>query len=43
MKADGCFDAYTQNDKGDWVYDWTKDSRFDLFAKVNGDVSKVSP
>lgn len=42
MRGDGCFDAHSVVD-GKLVYDWTKDKRFDLFAKVKGDESKVFP
>lgn len=41
MRGDGCFEAHSVVD-GKLVYDWTKDKRFDLFAKVKGDESKVS-
>ena len=43
MRGDGCFEAHYVNDKGELVYDWTKDKRFDLFAKTEeSDVSKLS-
>ena len=41
MKADGCFDAHIQKD-GKWIYDWTKDKRFDEFAKAHGDINKAT-
>lgn len=40
MKADGCFDAHIQKD-GQWIYDWTKDKRFDEFARARGDIGKA--
>lgn len=33
MMADGCLEAHSINDKGELVYDWTKDARFSEFAK----------
>lgn len=33
MMGDGCFEAHSVNQKGELVYDWTKDKRFDVFAK----------
>lgn len=41
MRGDGCFEAHSIIN-GKLVYDWTKDKRFDLFAKVKGDSKKVS-
>ena len=41
MRGDGCFEAHSIVD-GHLVYDWTKDKRFDIFAKYKGDISKVS-
>jgi hypothetical protein len=40
MRGDGCFEAHSIVD-GHLVYDWTKDKRFDIFAKYKGDISKV--
>ena len=40
MRGDGCFDAHSIVD-GKLVYDWTKDKRFEVFAKYKGDMSKV--
>lgn len=40
MRGDGCFEAHSIVD-GKLVYDWTKDKRFDIFAKYKGDISKV--
>lgn len=40
MRGDGCFEAHSIVD-GKLVYDWTKDKRFDIFAKYKGDFSKV--
>lgn len=42
MRGDGCFEAHSIVD-GKLVYDWTKDKRFDIFAKYKGDISKVPP
>ena len=38
MRADGCFDAHSMVN-GKLVYDWTKDARFDAFAR--GDKSNL--
>lgn len=35
MLADGSYDAHTVDEKGMLVYDWTKDKRFEQFAKGN--------
>lgn len=40
MRGDGCFEAHSIVD-GHLIYDWTKDKRFDIFAKYKGDISKV--
>jgi len=40
MRADGCFDAHSVKD-GKLIYDWTKDKRFDIFAKYGGKESEV--
>jgi hypothetical protein len=40
MRGDGCFEAHSIVN-GHLVYDWTKDKRFDIFAKYKGDISKV--
>ena len=40
MRGDGCFEAHSIVD-GKLVYDWTKDKRFDIFAKYKGQNSKV--
>lgn len=40
MRGDGCFEAHSIVD-GKLVYDWTKDKRFDIFAKYKGQDSKV--
>jgi len=32
MRKDGCFEAHSINEKGELVYDWTKDKRFELYA-----------
>lgn len=37
MMGDGCLDAHSINDKGELVYDWKQDKRFDAFA--NGRVT----
>ena len=37
MKADGCFDAHDENGN----YDWTKDKRFELFAKYYDKEDKI--
>lgn len=42
MRGDGCFEAHSIVD-GKLVYDWSKDKRFDVYAKYNGDDSKVPP
>lgn len=42
MRGDGCFEAHSIVD-GKLVYDWTKDKRFNIFAKYKGDISKVPP
>lgn len=42
MHKDGSLDAHKMVD-GKLVYDWTKDKRFDVFAKAKGDISKVPP
>ena len=41
MREDGCWDAH-QLVNGELVYDWTKDKRFDVFAKYCKDPSKLS-
>ena len=33
MKHDGCYDAYSLDEKGRLKYDWRKDKRFNLLAK----------
>ena len=40
MRADGCFEAHSVKD-GKLIYDWTKDKRFDIFAKYGGKESEV--
>lgn len=40
MRGDGCFEAHSVVD-GKLVYDWTKDKRFNIFAKYKGNLSKV--
>lgn len=40
MRGDGCFEAHSIKD-GKLIYDWTKDKRFDVFAKYKGQDSKV--
>lgn len=40
MRGDGCFEAHSIKD-GKLVYDWTKDKRFEIFAKYKGEDSKV--
>jgi hypothetical protein len=42
MRGDGCFEAHSIVD-GKLVYDWSKDKRFNIYAKYNGDDSKVPP
>jgi len=42
MRGDGSFEAHSIVD-GKLVYDWSKDKRFDVYAKYNGDDSKVPP
>lgn len=37
MMGDGCLEAHSINDKGELVYDWKQDKRFDAFA--NGRVT----
>jgi len=37
MRADGCFEAH--DDEGN--YDWTKDKRYEIFAKYCKDESKI--
>lgn len=37
MKADGCFDAHDAEGN----YDWTKDKRYELFAKYHKDESSI--
>ena len=32
MIGDGCLDAHHINEKGELVYDWKKDKRFEAFA-----------
>ena len=41
MKADGCFDACSVDEKGNLVYDWKKDKRFNIYAKYDGKADKV--
>jgi len=41
MKSDGCFDAHVKKD-GKWIYDWTKDKRFDEFAKAKGNINNAT-
>jgi hypothetical protein len=42
MHKDGSLEAHKVVD-GKLVYDWTKDKRFDIFAKYKGKDSSVPP
>lgn len=40
MRSDGCFEAHSVVGNT-LVYDWTKDKRFDVYAKAGGDITKA--
>lgn len=42
MRADGCWDAHSLSEEGLLQYDWTKDQRFDLFAKYKNNPQGLS-
>ena len=42
MIKDGSLEAHSIKD-GKLIYDWTKDKRFDIYAKANGDERNVLP
>ena len=42
MRGDGCWNAHSLNEDGLLQYDWTKDERFDLFAKYKNNPRGLS-
>lgn len=42
MMGDGCWEAHSLNENGDLVYDWTKDKRFEVYARSLTDKSAES-